>query len=109
MAWHSSFCFIASSLFWVESKKVQPLIFLLLFLPIKVCICSKTALSYSELQTSFKCTEAFPLKKHARMDFDNLMWQKKKKKYKKNFGKVLIKFTSHLGGDIETMLLPKTV
>lgn len=51
------------------------------------------------------------------MDFDNLMWQKKyilkkkkENKHKKNFGKVFkTKIHIPLGGDIKTMLLPKTV
>lgn len=115
MAWHSSFCFIASSLFWVESKKVQPLIFLLLFLPLKFASALKLLWVTQNFRLPFKCTEAFPLKKPARMDFGNLMWQKKKlkknkktQKHRKNFGKMLRnKIHIPLGGDIETMLLPK--
>lgn len=49
------------------------------------------------------------------MDFDNVAEKKKKikkkdKKYKKNFGK-MFKSKIHIpfGGNIETMLLPKTV
>lgn len=112
MAWHSSFCFIASSLFWVESKKVQPLIFLLLFLPLKFASALKLLWVTQNFRLPFKCTEAFPLKKPARMDFGNLMWQKKnlknKTKHRRNFGKMFKnKIHIPLGGDIETMLLPK--
>lgn len=112
MAWHSSFCFIASSLFWVESKKVQPLIFLLLFLPLKFASALKLLWVTQNFRLPFKCTEAFPLKKPARMDFGNLMWQKKIKK--KNIEGTLercskTKFTSHLGGTLKPCCCLKTV
>lgn len=83
--------------------------------PLKFASALKLLWVTQNFRLPFKCTEAFPLKKPARMDFDNLMWQKKniyikknKQTHKKNFGK-MFKIHIPLGGDIETMLLPKTV
>lgn len=71
--------------------------------PLKFASALKLLWVTQNFRLPFKCTEAFPLKKQARMDFDNLMWQKKKyKKHKKNFGKMFkTKFTSHLGGTLK--------
>lgn len=66
--------------------------------PLKFASALKLLWVTQNFRLPFKCTEAFPLKKPARMDFDNLMWQKKifkKKKPQKELWKDVQKQNSH--------------
>lgn len=66
--------------------------------PLKFASALKLLWVTQNFRLPFKCTEAFPLKKPARMDFDNLMWHKrytKKKKTQKELWKDVEKQNSH--------------